>query len=89
MLRRSGVNCLISIHAPHTGGDFRREYETVNDEIFQSTPPTRGATLATFHSRIVFTISIHAPHTGGDLTTDSIGSTPAAFQSTPPTRGAT
>ena len=35
----------ISIHAPHTGRDFRQLHIMANCSIFQSTRPIRGATV--------------------------------------------
>ena len=35
----------ISIHAPREGGDYQNHPHQANDNIFQSTPPARGATL--------------------------------------------
>ena len=58
----------ISIHAPHTGGDFRRTSVTKVVKRFQSTPPIRGATLLLQQDSHKQAISIHAPHTGGDKT---------------------
>ena len=78
----------ISIHAPHPGGDWaipcrlpprryfnprpphggRRSWrpQRYGPFRFQSTPPTRGATLTLYPTKRQFEISIHAPHTGGD-----------------------
>ena len=36
----------ISIHAPREGGDRAEEEARRNREVFQSTPPARGATSA-------------------------------------------
>ena len=51
---------------------------------FQSTPPTRGATVLGLCQRDHFLISIHAPHTGSDMRplSDSIGA--AYFNPRPP-----
>jgi len=56
--------------------------------LFQSTRPTRGATVCHRSRASADAVSIHAPHTGRD----QIGSLTRAlhlFQSTRPTRGAT
>ena len=57
--------------------------------IFQSTPPTRGATLEIRERANNLCISIHAPYTGSDPTSTLSLRTNVVFQSTPPTRGAT
>ena len=43
--RFSSQSILISIHAPREGGDYQNHPHQANDNIFQSTPPARGATL--------------------------------------------
>ena len=43
------------------------------DQLFQSTPPARGATLAAFLGRLFGRISIHAPREGGDLELGIVG----------------
>ena len=59
-------------------------------EVFQSTPPARGATLGDEAAKQVeFLISIHAPREGGDCTIRWICLMYPLFQSTPPARGAT
>ena len=56
----------VSIHAPRTGGDLELETKPSSSNLFQSTPPARGATRN--DSGFVFDnwVSIHAPRTGGD-----------------------
>ena len=39
---------LISIHAPHAGGDQATLMASVYAILFQSTPPMRGATVGEF-----------------------------------------
>ena len=57
----------ISIHAPRTGSDKKRNDLVARGLIFQSTLPARGATKYNERHAIDFTISIHAPRTGSDL----------------------
>ena len=98
----------VSIHAPHTRGDYIQRASAINLS-FQSTPPIRGATDMQYskshyrcfnprppyegrpenlHQSCSCRVSIHAPHTRGDGkgTAYSIDN---LFQSTPPIRGAT
>ena len=35
----------VSIHAPLTGGDLKRVFDQIEQQGFQSTPPSREATL--------------------------------------------
>ena len=58
-------------------------------EIFQSTPPVRGATKLRRGYYCTYEISIHAPRAGGDLALNIFSQERMAFQSTPPVRGAT
>ena len=62
----------------------------IDNLIFQSTLPARGATLRhmSFEPR-QFLISIHAPRTGSDVPSERCIWIPARFQSTLPARGAT
>ena len=57
--------------------------------LFQSTPPVRGATELAAAAAIITTISIHAPRAGGDPRNVSTAVRVPTFQSTPPVRGAT
>ena len=57
---------LISIHAPLTGCDGRAMFSPSMYWVFQSTHPSRGATISMRPSGFVRTISIHAPLTGCD-----------------------
>ena len=78
---------IISIHAPHTGGD-KLGMDTGNFiYAFQSTPPIRGATRGRQGFPIYPGISIHAPHTGGDDHKDLQGSVPDDFNPRPPYGG--
>ena len=56
----------ISIHAPREGGDIRSSRCTTVSELFQSTPPARGATDLMAALLANLGISIHAPREGGD-----------------------
>ncbi len=56
---------------------------------FQSTPPSREATLPCNHVTIHFQISIHASLAGGDVDYRSAIRVAMKFQSTPPSREAT
>ena len=82
----------ISIHAPREGGDVEVPGMDGAIDLFQSTPPARGATLQTPGGcpPSCEGISIHAPREGGDTHWHSPPSRlPRRFQSTPPARGAT
>ena len=57
----------ISIHAPRTGSDCKRDTRRWASSRFQSTLPARGATRAGSPQHRHHTISIHAPRTGSDL----------------------
>ena len=56
----------ISIHAPREGGDHSSAPVTAMPDLFQSTPPARGATAAVCRLHLHSAISIHAPREGGD-----------------------
>ena len=58
----------ISIHAPREGGATSNLLNLVKQpvEVFQSTPPARGATTDTISAATAEKISIHAPREGGD-----------------------
>ena len=56
----------ISIHAPREGGDAILGTLDFIKDIFQSTPPARGATVADQMQDQSSSISIHAPREGGD-----------------------
>ena len=56
----------ISIHAPHTGSDKFGLNRLQSICWFQSTLPTRGATIHLVAIQLIRVISIHAPHTGSD-----------------------
>ena len=57
----------ISIHAPRVGSDVTVQFEKLGVNVFLSTLPAWGATLAAF-SLIMrkHSISIHAPRVGSD-----------------------
>ncbi len=56
----------VSIHAPRAGGDFNDRFSQMVVNVFQSTPPARGATRETHHLSGERKVSIHAPRAGGD-----------------------
>ena len=56
----------ISIHAPLTGSDRRKDGTDTPPSKFQSTLPLRGATLYCRAESLWIPISIHAPLTGSD-----------------------
>ena len=56
----------ISIHAPRTGSDKKRNDLVARGLIFQSTLPARGATGEDWRWEKYINISIHAPRTGSD-----------------------
>ena len=56
----------ISIHAPREGGDWQSAETPDSINIFQSTPPARGATTFDIQVDDITGISIHAPREGGD-----------------------
>ena len=57
---------MISIHAPREGGDPLSDIYVTVAQIFQSTPPARGATVTRGCLSSLLDISIHAPREGGD-----------------------
>ena len=57
----------ISIHAPRAGGDITPYKPAPPVDVFQSTPPVRGATANFAADGLRFCISIHAPRAGGDV----------------------
>ena len=79
----------ISIHASLAGGD-NIDFDGVKQEIrFQSTPPSREATMLIYIWIRFRNISIHASLAGGDNCLYSSVSPRLIFQSTPPSREAT
>ena len=71
-----------------TGGDDTGKLRDIIRVTFQSTHPTRGATLHSGVFAFFNAVSIHAPHTGCDYWSSCLSSR-VVFQSTHPTRGAT
>ena len=57
---------MISIHTTLAGGDQVKQVKTPQTEIFQSTPPSRVATLFDVDGVNTFIISIHTTLAGGD-----------------------
>ena len=87
---QSNDGCVyISIHAPHEGGDYITTQCVVCQEVFQSTPPTRGATRRLSRSKSPQHYFNPRPPRGGrhELPVGDLKG--EVFQSTPPTRGAT
>ena len=62
---RGNIGHVVSIHAPLTGGDKTMLKSSTNC-LFQSTPPSREATLGGRGEDQARGVSIHAPLTGGD-----------------------
>ena len=62
-----GAGLVISIHAPREGGDTHNGETQSPHQLFQSTPPARGATSYGVARVTVMLISIHAPREGGDV----------------------
>ena len=74
---------------PPRGGRHVPPVYQREDWQFQSTPPSRGATLQRHMCGGEKEISIHAPLAGGDFLTKKWWTIIIRFQSTPPSRGAT
>ena len=74
---------------PPRGGRRGKSRENVENLLFQSTPPARGATRCPSYDHLPGAISIHAPREGGDSIALMTLSSSTLFQSTPPARGAT
>ena len=82
-------SCGISIHAPREGGDWQSAETPDSINIFQSTPPARGATKIRFHTiQRDFDFNPRPPRGGRPCITHPF-CFKYAFQSTPPARGAT
>ena len=83
-----GSEIVISIHAPYAGGDLSSRKWACRYSIFQSTPPTQGATLVRWLFYLLGYFNPRPLRRGrhhshqGFLVRDK-------FQSTPPTQGAT
>ncbi len=58
---------VISIHAPNKGSDNLAKCFTIFLHLFQSTPPTKGATHIHDRKLDALEISIHAPNKGSDF----------------------
>ncbi len=86
---RAGCDREISIHAPRTGSDFRKEKNNEHDFDFNPRSPhgerLRHAKRHNQHGHI----SIHAPRTGSDTKGGEGRGKACKFQSTLPARGAT
>ena len=83
-------DCLVhvSIHAPHAGSDKTGDKSLASSPMFQSTLPTRGATVSGCTREILFTFQSTLP-TRGATGVSMIRWISRLFQSTLPTRGAT
>ncbi len=78
----------ISIHAPRTGSDMRRDNRVVSGKISIHAPRTGSDGITPPFGQSPF-ISIHAPRTGSDREAMDYVEYLTAFQSTLPARGAT
>ena len=77
----------ISIHAPREGGDRVRKKLFMRGDLFQSTPPARGATSYLRPAAVRLYISIHAPREGGDSQKWSYSPASSNFNPRPPRGG--
>ncbi len=77
----------ISIHAPREGGDPLSDIYVTVAQIFQSTPPARGATVTRGCLSSILDISIHAPREGGDSVNLQEDKTWQNFNPRPPRGG--
>ena len=78
---------IVSIHAPRAGGDLQVRGRRLQDGLFQSTPPARGATNDRQGRGSGSRVSIHAPRAGGDQLR-AVGSVlPRGFNPRPPRGG--
>ena len=75
--------------SPHGERQEARDVEEIDNIIFQSTLPARGATISQLVVLPVRYISIHAPRTGSDQEPTCYLAWAPSFQSTLPARGAT
>ena len=66
-LRQFETEAEISIHAPLAGSDDYYSQDAFVSFLFQSTLPSRGATLRMGVPKVRIRISIHAPLAGSDL----------------------
>ena len=66
----NGINLFrcacISIHAAREGGDDSSKCACKQRSEFQSTPPVKAATCASYGMYLLYHISIHAAREGGD-----------------------
>ena len=79
----------VSIHAPLTGSDPPMAATTVPPRMFQSTPPSRGATTSVFSLTHHGTSFNPRPPHGERRRRRIVADDLRQFQSTPPSRGAT
>ena len=85
----SAHTCLVSIHTPLAGSDFRYSSLTSLNVRFQSTLPLRGVTSHRMSVGGSQCVSIHTPLAGSDADAVSHGHLRQQFQSTLPLRGVT
>jgi len=64
----------VSIHAPRVGRDPPRKKEQSGVDVFQSTRPVWGATVADAAKAKAEYVSIHAPRVGRDALAAAVGS---------------
>ena len=77
----------ISIHAPRAGGDGKLIHTGNFADVFQSTPPVRGATIATTKNTTGTTNFNPRPPCGGRLTIGTDGAEEYDFNPRPPCGG--
>ena len=78
----------VSIHAPRAGGDTGLEKLPTEIQLFQSTPPVRGATVLLMIADDISKFQSTPPVRGATWTNERYKRL-VEFQSTPPVRGAT
>ena len=78
---------VVSIHAPHAGGQLYGLQVGKQKFLFQYMPPTRGGNQQRTQRHRTAFVSIHAPHAGGQHTVCYPLNGMTMFQYMPPTRG--
>ncbi len=63
----TGLQLLVSIHAPRAGRDEEGLLQLPLSAVFQSPRPVRGATAAAHERQHLVDVSIHAPRAGRDI----------------------
>ena len=87
MMLLSSASCF-NPRPPRGGRQLATTGQNIVD-LFQSTPPARGATVDNAGFWHELRVSIHAPRAGGDRSPWLLRGGHKRFQSTPPARGAT